>query len=475
LSKRFGVGPLGPKIAGAPIEEVEVTLAQPTLLVVDDDRANALALERVFHKEGVAVVTAEGGREALEACRKRAVDVVLTDLMMPGMDGTELLEALKAVSPDTEVVLMTAYGTVETAVAAMKKGAYDFVEKPVKRQAIVKTVIKALEKHALVVENRSLRQRLMHLERKRLVGNSPLFRRTLDLAIQAAPSMATVLVAGESGTGKELIARAVHEHSSRADGPFIAVNCAALPETIMEAELFGYERGAFTGAVAKRDGRFAAASGGTIFLDEVGEMSSAVQIKLLRVLQEGEIDPLGGKTTRVDVRVVAATNRDLEEEVERGGFREDLFYRLNVIVINLPPLRQRLDDVPLLAEHFLELYAARNGKAIAGIAPEALEVLTSYYWPGNVRELENAIERAVVLTRNPRIELCDLPPKLTDGASYQGQLTFSIGTPLEEIELSMIRETLRFTGGDKKRAAGLLGIAARTIYRKLEQIGPDQT
>ncbi|HUT76545.1 MAG TPA: sigma-54 dependent transcriptional regulator, partial [Polyangia bacterium] len=394
----------------------------PILLVVDDDRGNALALEKVFQREGLSVITAPGGREALDLCRRQTVDIVLTDLMMPGMDGTELLEALKAVSPDTEVVLMTAYGTVESAVAAMKKGAYDFVEKPVKRQAIVKTIVKALEKHALVVENRTLRQRLMHLERPRLVGNSPLFRRTLDLAIQAAPSMATVLVTGESGTGKELIARAVHEHSSRADGPFIAVNCAALPETIMEAELFGYERGAFTGAVAKRDGRFTAAGGGTIFLDEVGEMSPAVQVKLLRVLQEGEIDPLGGKTTRVDVRVVAATNRNLEEEVQRGGFREDLFYRLNVIMINLPPLRQRLEDVPLLAEHFLEVYAARNGKAIAGIAPDALDLLTSYYWPGNVRELENAIERAVVLTRNPRIERGDLPPRLCDEARYQGQL-----------------------------------------------------
>jgi two-component system response regulator HydG len=451
-----------------------MALAQPTLLVVDDDRANALALEKVFQKEGMAVVTAADGREALDVCRKRTVDVVLTDLMMPGMDGTDLLEAVKTVSPDTEVVLMTAYGTVETAVEAMKKGAYDFVEKPVKRQTIVKTLVKALEKHALVVENRSLRQRLMHLERRRLVGNSPLFRRTLDLAVQAAPSVATVLVTGESGTGKELIARAVHEHSGRADRPFIAVNCAALPETIMEAELFGYERGAFTGAVARRDGRFAAANGGTIFLDEVGEMSPAVQVKLLRVLQEGEIDPLGGKTTRVDVRVVAATNRNLEEEVERGGFREDLFYRLNVIVINLPPLRQRLEDVPLLAEHFLELYAARNGKAVAGIAPDALETLASYYWPGNVRELENVIERAVVLTRNPRIERADLPPRLCDEARYQGQLSFAVGTPLEEIELSMIRETLRFTSGDKKRAAALLGIAARTIYRKLEQIDPDR-
>ncbi len=445
---------------------------QSTILIVEDDKNNLLSLEKIFTRESMRVFTALDGREGLELVRKHKVDVVLTDLMMPGMGGDDLLQAVKTVSPDTEVVLMTAYGTVGTAVEAMKTGAYDFVEKPLKRAAIVKTVLRAVEKYSLVVENRTLKKRLMKFERRSIIGNSPVFRRTMDLAVQAAPSMATILILGESGTGKELVARAIHENSQRADMPFLAVNCAALPETIMEAELFGYERGAFTGAVQRRDGRFKAADKGTIFLDEVAEMSPSVQVKLLRVLQEGEFDPLGGKTITTDVRVVAATNRDLEEEVKRGNFREDLYYRLNVIVVNLPPLRQRLEDVPLLVEHFLSLYASRNSKDVQGIAPDATDLLTSYYWPGNVRELENIIERAVVLTRDQTITTKDLPPHIAQGERFQGQVTFSIGTPIAAIELRMIKETLRYTKGDKKLAAQLLGIAPRTIYRKLEAMEP---
>ncbi|MBW2524450.1 MAG: sigma-54-dependent Fis family transcriptional regulator [Deltaproteobacteria bacterium] len=444
------------------------------VLLVDDDRNNLLSLEKIFKRETYRVHTASDGKDALDLCRAHAIDVVVTDLMMPGMGGDELLAAVKAVSPDTEVVLMTAYGSVEAAVEAMKNGAYDFVEKPLKRAAIVKTVRKALEKHSLVVENRSLKDRLSRFEKRSIVGNSPVFRHTLELAMQAAPSMANVLVAGESGTGKELVARAIHENSARPGGPFVAVNCAALPETIMEAELFGYERGAFTGAVQQRDGRFAAADGGTIFLDEVGEMSPAVQVKLLRVLQEGEFEPLGGQTRNVDVRVVAATNRELEEEVKRGAFREDLYYRLNVIVITLPPLRQRMEDVPLLVEHFISKYAARNSKQVDGITAEASEVLSGYYWPGNVRELENVVERAVVLTKERVITVTDLPQRIAEDERYQGQLTFAIGTPLAEMELRMIRETLRDTKGDKKLAARLLGIATRTIYRKLESMSEQE-
>jgi two-component system response regulator HydG len=284
--------------------------------------------------------------------------------------------------------------------------------------------------------------------------------------------MASILILGESGTGKELIARAIHDHSNRADGPFVAVNCAALPESIMEAELFGFERGAFTGAVQRREGRFKLADKGTIFLDEVAEMSPSVQIKLLRVLQEGEFEPLGGGTQQTDVRVVAATNQDIEEEVSRGNFREDLFYRLNVIVVNMPPLRQRLEDVPLLTDHFLSLHAARNNKPIPSLSKEALELLSSYYWPGNVRELENVIERAVVLCKDSVIGPDDLPSSIVQGERFEGQVTFSIGTSLEEIELRMIKETLRHTKGDKKLAARLLGIAPRTIYRKLEVMEP---
>jgi two-component system, NtrC family, response regulator HydG len=340
----------------------------------------------------------------------------------------------------------------------------------VKRTAIVKTVKKALEKHFLVVENRNLRKLLKKVEVRKVVGNSPVFRKTLEIAQQAASSAATILITGESGTGKEVVARYIHENSARNDKPFVAVNCAALPESILEAELFGYEEGAFTGATKNRDGRFAMAHGGTIFLDEVAEMSAAVQVKLLRALQEREIEPLGGATRAVDVRVLAATNRELESEVERGNFREDLFYRLNVIVINLPPLRQRLDDVPLLIDLFINRYAQKNNKPIEGISKEATEVLSGYYWPGNVRELENVIERAVVLSRSPMLDVADLPPRIAAEERYQGQLSISIGTPLEEIELRVIRETLRHTRGDKKLAAQLLGIATRTIYRKLDAL-----
>ncbi|MBN2342077.1 MAG: sigma-54-dependent Fis family transcriptional regulator [Deltaproteobacteria bacterium] len=443
---------------------------QPTVLIVDDDKNNVLALEKVLKKESLRVFTAGSGREAVDICRKQTVDVVLTDMRMPGMDGLQLLEALQTISPDSEVVVMTAYGTVESAVEAIKNGAYDFVEKPVKRNTIVKTVKKALEKHFLVVENRNLKRLLKKVEDKQVAGNSAVFRKTLEIAQQAAPSVATILITGESGTGKEVVARYIHENSSRSDQPFIAVNCAALPESILEAELFGYEEGAFTGATKSKDGRFALADGGTIFLDEVAEMTASVQVKLLRALQEREIEPLGGTNKAVDVRVLAATNRDLETEVERGNFREDLFYRLNVIIINMPPLRQRLDDVPLLVDLFINRYAAKNDKPIEGISNEALEILSGYYWPGNVRELENVIERAVVLSRNHILDVADLPSKISTEERYQGQLTISVGTPLEEIELRVIRETLRHTKGDKKMAAQLLGIATRTIYRKLDAL-----
>lgn len=442
----------------------------PTILIVDDDKNNVLALEKVFKKENLRVFTASSGRDAIDVCRKQSIDIVLTDMRMPGMDGLQLLDTLQTISPDSEVVVMTAYGTVESAVEAIKNGAYDFVEKPVKRNAIVKTVKKALEKHFLVVENRNLKKLLRKVEKKKVVGNSSVFRKTLEIAQQAAPSMATILITGESGTGKEVIAKYIHENSSRSNKPFVAVNCAALPETILEAELFGHKEGAFTGATKNRDGRFVMAHEGTIFLDEVAEMSTAVQVKLLRALQEREIEPLGGRTRSIDVRVLAATNRNLDAEVARGNFREDLFYRLNVIVVNMPPLRQRLDDVPLLIDLFIHRYAAQNNKPIEGISNDALEILCGYYWPGNVRELENVIERAVVLSKNPILDVSDLPGKISQEERYQGQLTIGIGTPLEEIELRVIKETLKHTKGDKKLAAQLLGIATRTIYRKLDAL-----
>ena len=442
--------------------------ADITVLVVDDEASNLASLEKIFQREGMRVFTADGAKAALELVRRHRVQVVLTDLMMPGTSGAELLRALKEVSPDTEVVLMTAYGTVETAVQAMRDGAYDFVEKPLKRMTIVKSVRKAAERQSLVAENRSLRQELKLLTNREIVGQSPALRRVLDVATQAAPSSATVLILGESGTGKELIARYIHSKSGRASGPFVAVNCAAIPESILEAELFGHERGAFTGAIAKRDGRFARARGGTLFLDEIGELSPAVQVKILRVLQEGEYEPVGGHTVKADARIVAATNRDLVSEVEAGRFREDLYYRLNVIAVTAPPLRARREDIPLLVDHFLGVYCTKNGRARLTVPSDALRKLMDYSWPGNVRELENVIERAAVLCRAEVLSLDDLPEAVANATPRPpSELTFSIGTPLSEVEQRMIRDTLSHTGGDKSLAAQLLGISTRTIYRKL--------
>jgi two-component system response regulator HydG len=374
---------------------------------------------------------------------------------------------------------------VEAAVAAMKDGAYDFLTKPLKRHAVLKSVALGLEKRRLVAENRQLKARLAGLSGPTsIVGQSAALRAVMDVVRQAAPSQATVLLLGESGTGKELFARALHDQSQRASGPFVPINCAALPESILESELFGYERGAFTGAVARKEGRVERASGGTLFLDEVGELQPSAQAKLLRVLQEGEIERLGGtQTIKVDCRLVAATNRDLAAAVKEGRFREDLFYRLNVIQVRLPALRDRSEDVPLLASHFLERAANKNGKPVRGLTEQALQALEAYQWPGNVRELENAIERAVVLSRGSEVDELDLPEQVRAASAQRGaappgtaaalgldgrSLSVPLGTPMEEIELRVIRETLRHTKGDKNLAAQLLGIAARTIYRKLE-------
>jgi two-component system response regulator HydG len=457
------------------------------VLVVDDEPAIVESLTKIFKREGLTVLSATDGTAGLDVLRKHRVGVLLTDLMMPNTSGMDLLRAAKTIAPETEVVLMTAYGTVETAVDAMKEGAYDFVTKPLKRAHVVRIVRNALEKQSLLVENRSLKAQLAEKRRRAIIGTSLAWRRTMDIVMQAAPSEATVLLLGESGTGKELLARALHDNSTRArggrqpdGGPFIPVNCAAIPESILEAELFGYEKGAFTGAATARDGRFEAANGGTLFLDEIGEISRHVQVKLLRVLQENEIERLGssGKPRRIDVRIVAATNVNLAEEVKAGRFREDLYYRLNVIPVVVPPLRDRRDDISLLAQHFVQVYAEKNGKAISGCSPVAIERLTEYGWPGNVRELENAIERAVVLTRSGQTVVDEdaLPREIRDatpGTASASSLTFPIGMPLAEIEMRVIHETLRHTRGDKRLTAKLLGIATRTIYRRLETPDPD--
>jgi len=444
--------------------------ARIRVLVVDDDQAVREALARTLEKLGFDVAAAADGQAGLDRLRQGDIHILLADLKMPKLSGQELLKAAKAIAPDVEVIVITGHGTVEDAVEAMKEGAYDFITKPFKRVQLEKTIKKAAEKQALVLQNRALQQRLDQLEDAgQIIGSSPAMLRTLDLVGQVAPSTATVLIQGESGSGKELIANAIHHGSPRRDRPFIKLNCAALPETLLESELFGYERGAFTGAAARKEGRFELADGGTLFMDEIGDLSPATQAKLLRVLQAGEFERLGGtRTLKVDVRLVAATNADLATRVREKRFREDLFYRLNVITIQIPPLRERHEDIPLLAQHFLRRFAVKNAKAITGFTDEALDVLQTYSWPGNVRELENVIERAVVLTRSTMISPADLPETVVGSDQATRHLVVSIGTPLEEVEDRLIEETLRYTKGDKTLAAKLLGIATRTIYRRMK-------
>ena len=455
-------------------------MVTPLVLIVDDEKPNLESLARIFQREGWRVALAESGPAALDVLRRERVSAVVTDLMMPGMSGEELLRAVKTLSAETEVVLMTAYGTVENAVAAMKEGAYDFITKPVKRHAIVKSVRQAIERASLVAENRALRAQLAELSSGvpgALLGNAAAFRAVLDTLRQAAPTSATVLLVGESGTGKELAARLVHDRSLRAAGPFVPINCAALPESLLESELFGHEKGAFTGAAARKEGRFERAHGGTLFLDEVGEMSPAVQVKLLRFLQDGVLERVGGtEPIRLDVRVVSATNKDLAAEVKAGRFREDLFYRLDVVSVRLPPLRERREDVMPLAGAFLRRFAEANAKTVTGFSAAAVAAIERYAWPGNVRELMHAVERAVILTRGEALELGDLPEAVRAAAggagapaAGSGTLSVPLGTTMDEIERLVIRRTLEQTRGDKNLAAQILGIAARTIYRKLDR------
>jgi two-component system response regulator HydG len=437
------------------------------ILVVDDDDANRVTLERLLQREGHVVRQAANGRDALELLRDAPADVLLTDLKMPGMSGLDLLKAARVLDPELEVVVMTAYGTVESAVEAMKEGAYDFVAKPLKRAELVATLSKALEKQSLRRENRRLREQLGAQTEGEVLGRSPSMRALLDEIEQVAASDATVLLCGESGTGKGRLARLLHRLSRRRDGRLVTVNCASLPEALLESELFGYEKGAFTGAMGRKEGRFDLARGGTLFLDEITEVQPAVQVRLLRVLQEGEYERVGGtETLQADARVIAATNRDIEADVASGRFRTDLFYRLNVIRVTVPALRDRAEDIPLLAQQFAHQFGRKNNKEIQGFTPEALDALTAWRWPGNVRELENAVERAVVLTREPVLGLDALPPALRRPEATRRHLSFEVGTPLKTVERRMIEETLRSCGGDKGLAASLLGITARTIYRR---------
>jgi two-component system, NtrC family, response regulator HydG len=448
-------------------------MAEPaTLLIADDDPGLRESLERALTREGYRVVLASDGRAALERVQAGGVDLIVTDLRMPGLTGLELLRAAKAIMPDVDVILLTAFGTVEEAVKAMKDGAYDFLTKPFRREQLIKLIDKALERRDLIEQNRALKQQLEDLRAKgQMIGGSPAFRRMITLVEQIADSSATVLIQGESGTGKELVARTIHERSGRRAGPFVAVNCAALPETLLESELFGYEKGAFTGAAGRKEGRFELASGGTLFLDEVADLSLITQPKILRVLQEGEFERLGGtRTLQVDVRIVAATNQDLADMVKEKRFREDLYYRLNVITIRVPPLRERHEDIRLLAQYYVRIYGAKNGRTLEGFTAEAVDRLESYAWPGNVRELENLVERSVILARKDRIDAEDLPDEIMGvKRPPRDAILELVGTPLEEVEQRLLDETLRITGGNKTQAAKLLGIDVRTVARKLER------
>jgi two-component system NtrC family response regulator/two-component system response regulator HydG len=448
------------------------------IVVIDDEVNAAAALETLLREDGYEVERAHDARAGLSLLERTEADIVLTDLRMPGMDGLQLLGRVKEIRPETMVILMTAYGTVKTAVKAMKLGAEDYLGKPIDMEELEVILEKALDKKRLLEETRVLRERVQSKYRfENLVGESPEMLAAFKTIQQVAPSSASLLLLGESGTGKELFAQALHQNSPRRNKPFIKVACAALPETLLESELFGHEKGSFTGATYTRAGRFEMAEGGTLFLDEIGDISPTVQVKLLRFLEEREFERVGGnRTFKVDVRIVCATHRDLRKKLEEGTFREDLYYRLNVIELTIPPLRERPGDIPVLAHHFLRRYAEANGKEIRGIDDEALALLLRHPWPGNVRELENAVERAVVLTAEPVLTAAHFPTlrrvvAAAIGAAERGPaLGVAIpGSTLAEIEREAILRTLEAVGGSTSRAAALLKISARKIQYKIKE------
>lgn len=448
---------------------------RPSILIVDDDKNTRDGLERALrHSFGVKL--AESGEKALAILREGHIDLLLTDLRMPGMDGLALLRKIQGLYPNLICILLTAYGSVEIAVEAMKQGAYDFLTKPVNLEHLEMLIKRALHTRAMEVENQRLQAQLDHkFGMENVLGNSAAMLPIFDTIRQAAPTQATILIRGASGTGKELVAQAIHRLSTRAKGPFVAVHCAALTPSLLESELFGHERGAFTGAVARRRGRFEMADGGTLFLDEISEIDASIQVMLLRVLEERCFERVGGSTpVQVDIRLIAATNRNLEEMIAQGRFREDLFFRLNVVDIVLPPLSERYGDVPLLCDHFIKEFAERNNKAVEGLTTEALDILNAYHWPGNVRELRNTIEKMVVLSRGERLTVRDVPvnireavrasatpKKLYDDAIADGSLA--------DMERRKIFAALQKHGANRTQAALELGISRRTLHRKLRE------
>ncbi len=437
-----------------------------TILVVDDEKNYLLVLKELLIEEGYEVFIAQSASEALKIFQETELDLVITDMKMPGMNGMELLGVLKEKDLHLPVIMMTAFGTVEKAVEAMKKGAYDYILKPFDNEVLIKTVAKGLAMGQVIKANRLLSGELKEkFGSTELIGNSLPVRQVRELISKVAGTKATVLISGESGTGKELVARAIHFNSPRKDKPLVSVNCSALTETLLESELFGHEKGSFTGAVAQRKGRFETADGGTLFLDEVGEMSPSVQVSLLRVLQNHEFERVGGnKTIKVDVRVITATNKELTKEIAKGHFREDLYYRLNVVHIEVPPLRERKEDLPLLIRYFLERFAKEmNKKEVPSLAPEVMGALLAYDWPGNVRELENMLERAIILSSKPIIYLEDLPftSIIPSGAK--------LNEVLELIEKKMITQALSLSGNVQAHAAELLGIEKNLLKYKMKK------
>ncbi len=447
------------------------------ILVVDDERSMQEFLEIFLRREGYDVVTAGDVDTAIAHLESDEIDLVITDMQMPEKTGLDLLLAAREVSPETILIVVTAFGTTDSAIAAMKEGAYDYLTKPFKVDELRIVIEKALEKKILSNENSRLRRELRsHSRDRNIIGNSSAIQEVYDLIAQVAETKINVLVSGESGTGKELVARAIHEQSDRYDQPFVAINCGAIPENLLESELFGHVKGAFTGAFQAKQGLFEVASGGTLFLDEIGDLSQPLQVKLLRALQERTIRRVGDTVDRkVDVRIISATNRRLEEEVAAGRFREDVYYRLNVIQVELPPLRDRIEDIPLLTEHFIRVFAEDLGKDVVGMNAAAYEVLSRYAFPGNVRELENLVERAVALTRVPMIGPDLLPPAVRDSHKSPSSVRITEqGVSLEDLvadyERSLLREALALSKGVKKKAARLVGVSFRSFRYRLEKL-----
>jgi two-component system, NtrC family, response regulator HydG len=447
------------------------------ILVVDDDQAHRTMLRTLIKGWGYAVTEADDGGVAVEMVAKGAFDLILMDIRMVKVSGLTALPLMRELNPAIPILIMTAYSSVDTAVAALKAGAYDYLTKPLDFEKLKLTIERAMEHQRLKTENRQLKEALgLRFDQGHIIGQSPAMVRLLTTAAQVAVSEATVMICGESGTGKELVAGLIHHNSPRRKGPFVKINCAALTETLLESELFGHEKGAFTGAERRREGKFVQAHGGTLFLDEVSEMPIAMQVKLLRVLQEREVTRVGGEAViPVDVRLVVATNKHIPDLIQEGVFREDLYYRLNVVNLDLPPLRERRSDIPLLAQHFLDHFNRRNAKEIRGFSPQGMDVLGRYHWPGNVRELMNAVERAVVLAREPYLDRGDFAFLSPDPAAATGAAADAVelppGLPLESVEREAILKTLEAVGGNKSAAARQLGITRKTLASKLKKYG----